>query len=61
MSRDSDETGWAVTLAGHRDWGPATGFIELLHVSSRRDDRTLAGLEPRQRQTSLQAELRLRW
>ena len=61
MSRDSDETGWAVTLAGHRDWGPATGFVELLHVSSRRDDRALAGLEPRQRQTSLQAELRLRW
>lgn len=61
MGAESDESGWAMTLAGHRDWGPVTGFIELLHVSSKRDERALANLNPRQSQTTLQAELRLRW
>jgi len=61
VGEESDETGWAATLAGHRDFGRITGFVELLHVSSERSDRALAGLRPRQRQTSLQAEVRLRW
>lgn len=61
VGSESDETGWAVTVAGHREWGPVTGFVELLHVSSERADRALADLAARQRQTSLQAALRLRW
>jgi len=58
---DYDETGWSVMIAGKREWGPVTGLVELLHVSSRREDRADAGLEPRQHQTSLQAEVRMRW
>ena len=48
-------------IAGKRELGAFTGLVELLHVSSRRDDREDAGLEPRQRQTQLQAELRMHW
>jgi hypothetical protein len=48
-------------LAAKREWGPVTGLVELLHVSSKREDREDVGLEPRQRQTSLQAQLRMHW
>jgi hypothetical protein len=48
-------------IAAKRDWGPATGLLELLHVSSRREDREVFGLEPLQRQTQLQASMRIRW
>jgi hypothetical protein len=48
-------------IAGKRDWGHVTGLVELLHVSSRREDRGDFGLDPRQRQTELQAELRTHW
>ena len=48
-------------IAGKREWGQFTGLVELLHVSSRREDREDIGLAPRQRQTQLQAELRMRW
>jgi hypothetical protein len=48
-------------LAGKRQWGRVTGLVELLHVSSRRDNRADVGLKPRQRQTQLQAEARIRW
>src|SRR5262249_6214929 len=58
---DYDETGWSAMLAGKREWGPVTGLIEWLHVSSRREDREEVGLEPRQRQTQLQGEVRIRW
>jgi hypothetical protein len=61
MASESNENGWAVTLAGHREFGPVTGFVELLHVSSKRGYPEEAELAPRQRQTRLQAELRLRW
>jgi hypothetical protein len=61
MASESNENGWAVTLAGHREFGPLTGFVELLHVSSKRGYPEEAELAPRQRQTRLQAELRLRW
>lgn len=61
VASESNETGWAATLAGHRDFGPVTAFVELLHVSSRRELREAVGLSPRQRQTSLQADLRVRW
>ncbi len=57
-----DDTGWAATVAGKREWAPFTGVIELLHVSSKREDRhEHLGLAARQRQTRLQAELRLHW
>ena len=61
VDAESNETGWAATLAGHRDFGPVTAFLELLHVSSKRELRADAGLDPRQHQTRLQAELRARW
>lgn len=60
-SDEYDETGWSGMLAAKREWGPVTGLVELLHVSSRRAERTELGLAPRQRQTQLQAEMRMRW
>jgi hypothetical protein len=56
-----DESGWAVTLAAKREIGPFTGLLELLHVSARRDQFEEVGLAPRQEQTQIQADLRLRW
>ena len=56
-----DETGWSAMVAAKRDWNHFTALVELLHVSSRRDDREESGLEPRQRQTQLQAEVRMHW
>ncbi len=61
VTAESDETGWAATLAGHRDWGSVTGVVELLHVSSKRPIRATLGKDPRQDQTTAQAEIRLRW
>ena len=58
---DYDESGWSAMLAGKRDWTHLTALLELLHVSSRRADREDFGLAPRQRQTALQAELRMDW
>jgi hypothetical protein len=48
-------------LAGKREWGSVTGLVELLHISSKREDREALGLKPRQRQTQLQAEVRMHW
>lgn len=56
-----DETGWSAMLCASREFGRFTGLLELLHVSSDREDRNDLGLAPRQRQTQLQAELRTRW
>jgi hypothetical protein len=56
-----DDSGWSAMIAGKRDWSQFTALVELLHVSSRREDRAEVGLAPRQRQTQLQAELRMRW
>lgn len=56
-----DETGWSAMLAGKRDFGPLTAVVELLHVSSKREDIEEVGLKPRQRQTQLQAQLRMHW
>ena len=57
-----DDTGWAAMIAGKRDWGRFTALIELLHVSSTREDRhEHRGLAARQRQTQLQANLQIRW
>ena len=58
---DYDETGWSAMIAGKREWKHVTGLVELLHVSSRREDRDDLGLTPRQNQTQLQAELRIHW
>ena len=56
-----DETGWSGMVAAKREFGSVTGLLELLHVSSRTPARENADLDPRQRQTQLQAELRMRW
>lgn len=56
-----DDNGWSTMIAGKRDWRHFTGLVELLHVSSRREDREEARLSPRQRQTQLQAEVRMHW
>ena len=54
-----DDRGWSAMIAARRDWGPISGLIELLHVSSRREDRDEFGLDPRQHQTQVQLELRI--
>ena len=54
-----DDSGWSAMIAARRDWGPISGLIELLHVSSRREDRDELGLDPRQHQTQVQLELRI--
>jgi len=56
-----DESGWSAMLAARRDWGAISGLVELLHVSSRRQDREEVGLKPRQRQTQLQTSMRIHW
>jgi hypothetical protein len=56
-----DDCGWSAMVAAKRQWGPLTGLVELLHVSSRREDREEVGLEPRQEQTQLQTSLRMHW
>jgi hypothetical protein len=61
VGSDYDEEGWSAMIAGKREWPHFTGLVELLHVSSRREDREDLGLAQRQRQTQLQAELRMRW
>jgi hypothetical protein len=58
---DYDETGWSTMIAAKREWQHVTGLLELLHVSSMREDRTDFGLEARQRQTQLEAEMRMHW
>jgi hypothetical protein len=48
-----DENGWAAMLAGKREWGPFTGLVELLHVSSdNRERASMSALRPRQRRRS---------
>jgi hypothetical protein len=61
VASESNETGWAATIAGHRDFGPVAAFVELLRVSSKRAEHPETHLDPCQRQTRLQGELRLRW
>jgi hypothetical protein len=61
IADEYDEHGWAAMVAGKRDWGRFTGLLELLHVASRREQVEDAGLNPRQHQTQLQADLRMRW
>jgi hypothetical protein len=56
-----DDKGWSAMIAAKREWTHFTGLVELLHVSSTREDREEVGLRPRQRQTQLQAEVRTHW
>ena len=56
-----DDKGWSAMIAGKREWGRFTALVELLHVSSTREDREELGLKPRQRQTQFQAEVRTHW
>jgi hypothetical protein len=61
VGSEHDDKGWSAMLAAKREWTHFTGLVELLHVSSKRDDRDLIGLRPRQRQMQLQAEVRTHW
>jgi hypothetical protein len=61
IGSEYDDKGWSAMLAAKHDWSHFSGLIELLHVSSRRDNRADVGLNPRQRQTQLQAEVRTHW
>ena len=61
VGKDYDDSGWSAMVAAKRDWRHFTGLVELLHVSSTREDREEVGLRPRQRQTQLQAEVRTNW
>lgn len=56
-----DEDGWAATFAAKREWGPFTGLVELIHVSSDNPAREHVSLDPQQSQTRLQADLRVSW
>ena len=56
-----DEHGWSAMLAAKREWGHLTGLVELLHVWSDTPAREYADEPARQKQTQLQAELRMRW
>jgi hypothetical protein len=56
-----DETGWSGMIAGSRTWGEFTGLVELLHVASNREQRESLGLAPDQRQTQIQAVMRVHW
>jgi hypothetical protein len=56
-----DERGWSAMLAAKHEFGPVTALAELLHVSSDSPARAHSGEAERQRQTELQADLRMRW
>jgi hypothetical protein len=56
-----DEHGWAGMIAVKRDWTHATGLVELLRVRSNTPAREYVAELPRQRQTQLQAEVRMHW
>ena len=56
-----DEHGWSAMIAVKRDWGHLTGMVELLHVWSDTPAREFLGEDERQRQTQLQAEVRMHW
>ena len=61
VGEEYDEKGWSAMIAGKRDWEHFTALIELVYVSSSRKDREDVGLQPRQHQTQLQAEVRMHW
>lgn len=60
-SDEYDEDGWSGMIAARRDFQRFSALVELLHVSSDSPAREHSGLQPRQRQTQLQAQLRMHW
>jgi hypothetical protein len=60
-TEEYDEHGWSAMLAAKRQWGRLTGLVELLHVWSNSPARENADEPERQRQTQLQAEVRMHW
>jgi hypothetical protein len=56
-----DEHGWSAMIAAKRQWGRFTALAELLHVWSDSPAREHADVPERQRQTQLQAEVRMHW
>src|SRR5262249_52318391 len=44
VTDEYDDAGWSAMLAAKRDWAHFTGLLELLHVSSKREDRDEVGL-----------------
>lgn len=59
---DESEDGWALTAALRMPVAKLfTGFLEVLHVESKRGARIRSGLPAKENQTILQAALRLRW
>jgi hypothetical protein len=60
-TNEYDEHGWSAMLAAKREFGPMTGFLELLHVASDSPARENAGEGSRGQQTQLQAEIRMHW
>ncbi|HVU31501.1 MAG TPA: hypothetical protein VHE36_13975, partial [Sphingomicrobium sp.] len=61
VGEDYDETGWSAMISAKHEWEHVTALLELIHVSSRREDREDVALDPRQAQTQIQAELRMHW
>jgi hypothetical protein len=60
-TNEYDEHGWAGMVAAKRDWGHLTGVVELLHVWSDTPARESLGENDQQRQTQVQAEVRMHW
>lgn len=56
-----DEHGWAGMLAAKRDWKHVSALVELFHVWSNTPAREAADEPERQKQTQVQAELRMHW
>lgn len=60
LAQQTSEDGWAATLAGRHSFGDhVTLLAEVLHVDSRRNERTRVNLHSEQRQTTVQTSLRL--
>lgn len=56
-----DEHGWSAMLAAKREFGPATGLLEVIHVASDSPAREHIDEQERRAQTQLQAEIRMHW
>ena len=60
--QDDNEDGWAMTLAGKRQFTPQlSGIIEFLRIDSTRQARARSGLAAQQTQNQLQMALQVRW
>lgn len=60
LGRQTDEDGWAATLAGRHAVGEHLSILgEVLHIGSRRDERARLGVAPRQDQTIAQLAARV--